>query len=211
MGRVQRFGSVIGVKPEKLEYYKKLHAAPWPEINAMIKACNIRNYSIYYKDGLLFSYYEYVGDDYEADMAKMAADPKTQEWWDECKPCQHPSRPAPPRVVGGHARGLPSGLTFELLFLRLCPLAAVRAPGRTGRAGGRGFPAFPCAFGRLGRAHQAALAVADQVLPAAAFQGLQHKRAVSGRPVLQKRALQRLFVERTRYETRFMVRGSSPV
>jgi L-rhamnose mutarotase len=90
MGRVQRFGSVIGVKPEKLEYYKKLHAAPWPEINAMIKACNIRNYSIYYKDGLLFSYYEYVGDDYEADMAKMAADPKTQEWWDECKPCQQP-------------------------------------------------------------------------------------------------------------------------
>ncbi len=90
MGKVQRFGSVIGVRPEKLEYYKQLHAAPWPEINAMIKACNIRNYSIYYKDGLLFSYYEYVGDDYEADMAKMADDPKTQEWWAECKPCQQP-------------------------------------------------------------------------------------------------------------------------
>ena len=90
MGKVQRYGSVIGLRPEKLEYYKSLHAAPWPEINQMIKSCNIQNYSIYYKDGLLFSYYEYVGDDYEADMAKMAADPKTQEWWAECKPCQQP-------------------------------------------------------------------------------------------------------------------------
>lgn len=70
----------VGVKPEKLKYCRMLHAAPWPEINAMIKECNIQNYSIYYKDGLLFSYYEYVSDDYEADMAKMAADPKTQEW-----------------------------------------------------------------------------------------------------------------------------------
>ena len=40
--------------------------------------------------GLLFSYYEYVGEDYEADMAKMAADPETQRWWDVCMPCQRP-------------------------------------------------------------------------------------------------------------------------
>jgi len=31
-------------------------------------------------DGLLFHYFEYVGDDYEADMTKMAAHPKTQQW-----------------------------------------------------------------------------------------------------------------------------------
>jgi L-rhamnose mutarotase len=58
----------------------------------MIKECNIRNYSIYETelDGklYLFSYFEYVGNDFQADMAKMAADPKTQEWWSECKPCQ---------------------------------------------------------------------------------------------------------------------------
>ena len=76
MGKVQRFGSISRVKPEKLEYYKKLHANPWPQINAMIKECNIENYSIYYHDGRLFTYYEYTGDDYEADMAKMAADPE---------------------------------------------------------------------------------------------------------------------------------------
>ena len=31
-----------------------------------------------------------MGDDFEADMAKMAADPTTQEWWAVCKPCQVP-------------------------------------------------------------------------------------------------------------------------
>lgn len=87
---MKRYGSVIRVRPEKLEEYKRLHAAAWPEVLAMISACNIRNYSIYYKDGFLFSYFEYVGGDYEGDMAKMAADPATQRWWDVCKPCQEP-------------------------------------------------------------------------------------------------------------------------
>ena len=99
---MKRYGQVIKVKPEYLEKYKALHANPWPEVNRMIQECNIRNYSIYYRDGYLFSYYEYVGDDYEADMAKMAADPKTREWWKETDPCQ----------VGAHGRGLPSGLIF---------------------------------------------------------------------------------------------------
>jgi L-rhamnose mutarotase len=56
----------------------------------MIRACNIRNYSIYFKDGYLFSYFEYHGDDFEADMKKMAADPKTQAWWKLTDPCQEP-------------------------------------------------------------------------------------------------------------------------
>lgn len=87
---MQRFGQVIRVKEEHLEKYKRLHANPWPEINAMIKECNIQNYSIYYRDGFLFSYFEYVGDNYEEDMRKMAADPKTKEWWNETDPCQMP-------------------------------------------------------------------------------------------------------------------------
>ena len=85
---MRRYGSVIKVKPEKLQEYKDLHAAVWSDVQVMIMACNIRNYSIYYKDGFLFSYFEYVGNDYERDMAKMAADPATQRWWDECMPCQ---------------------------------------------------------------------------------------------------------------------------
>jgi L-rhamnose mutarotase len=87
---MKRYGMVIGVKPEKIEEYKKLHAAVWPEVLKMIKACNIRNYSIFLKDDKLFSYFEYAGDDFEADMNKMAADPVTQQWWDVCKPCQQP-------------------------------------------------------------------------------------------------------------------------
>jgi L-rhamnose mutarotase len=89
-----RHGQVIGVKPDKLDEYKKYHAAVWPEILDMIRECNIQNYSIYYKDvngiPLLFAYFEYVGDDFEADSAKMAADPKTQEWWDIMMPLQQP-------------------------------------------------------------------------------------------------------------------------
>ena len=87
---MRRYGHVIKVKPEKLEEYKRLHAAVWPDVLKMIRECNIRNYSIFYRDGYLFSYFEYIGDDYEADMAKMAADPVTQKWWELCKPCQVP-------------------------------------------------------------------------------------------------------------------------
>jgi len=87
---MQRYGMVIKVKPGKFQVYKQLHAQVWPDVLKMIKECNIRNYSIYHKDGYLFSYFEYVGDDFESDMAKMAADPTTQKWWDVCKPCQEP-------------------------------------------------------------------------------------------------------------------------
>ena len=89
---MQRIGMVIGVKPEKIDEYKRLHAAVWPEVLAMISTCHIRNYSIFLKEpeNLLFSFFEYHGTDYETDMAKMAADPKTQEWWAVCMPCQSP-------------------------------------------------------------------------------------------------------------------------
>ena len=90
---MKRYGSVIGVREEKIEEYKRLHAAVWPDVLKMIADCNLRNYSIYLRelpDGkhYLFSYFEYTGEDFEADMAKMAADPTTQKWWDECMPCQ---------------------------------------------------------------------------------------------------------------------------
>lgn len=89
---MQRMAMVIGLKPEKAAEYKRLHANAWPEILERITACNITNYSIYLKEpeNLLFGYWEYVGEDFEADAAKMAADPRTQEWWDICKPCQEP-------------------------------------------------------------------------------------------------------------------------
>ncbi len=87
---MKRYGSVIKIKPDKLEEYKRYHANVWPEILEMIRRCNIRNYSIFHKDSYLFSYFEYVGDDFQGDMEKMASDPKTQEWWDIMMPMQKP-------------------------------------------------------------------------------------------------------------------------
>jgi L-rhamnose mutarotase len=89
---VKRFGMVAGLKPDKVAYYKELHTAVWPDVLKKIKECNIQNYSIYVKeiDGkpYLFSYFEYTGNDFEADMNKMAADSTTQRWWKETDPCQ---------------------------------------------------------------------------------------------------------------------------
>jgi len=89
---MQRMGMVIGIRPEHIARYKELHAEAWPEILDMISKCNITNYSIFLREpeNLLFGYWEYTGTDFAADAAKMAADPKTQEWWDNCMPCQDP-------------------------------------------------------------------------------------------------------------------------
>ena len=92
---MKRYGSVIGLRADQVAEYKKLHAAVWPDVLRMISTCHIRNYSIYLRqldDGrhYLFSYFEYTGADFAADMAKMAADPTTQKWWAVCKPCQQP-------------------------------------------------------------------------------------------------------------------------
>jgi L-rhamnose mutarotase len=89
---MQRMGMVIGLEAGKIAEYKALHAAVWPEVLALISACNIRNYTIFLKEpeNLLFGVWDYVGSDLDADMAKMAADPKNKEWWSVCMPCQKP-------------------------------------------------------------------------------------------------------------------------
>jgi L-rhamnose mutarotase len=87
---MKRYGQIIGLKPEHLEMYKKYHAKVWPEVLETIRKCHIRNYTIFHRKGLLFAYYEYHGTDFEADMARMAADSKTQEWWAIMNPIQDP-------------------------------------------------------------------------------------------------------------------------
>ena len=92
---MQRHGMVIMLRPDKVAYYKELHAAVWPGVLKKIKECHIRNYSIYLKEMepdrfYLFSYFEYTGTDFAADMARMAADPTTQKWWAVCMPCHEP-------------------------------------------------------------------------------------------------------------------------
>jgi len=87
---VTRYGMVIGLKPDAEKRYKEYHAAVWPGVLDMIRQCNIRNYSIYLKNGVLYSYFEYHGTDFEADMKRMAADPTTQKWWSIMEPMQDP-------------------------------------------------------------------------------------------------------------------------
>lgn len=87
---MKRYGQIIGLRPEKYEEYKKLHAAVWPAVLEKISQCHIRNYTIFHRDGALFAYFEYTGSDFEADMALMDADPITQQWWALCNPCQQP-------------------------------------------------------------------------------------------------------------------------
>lgn len=87
---MKRFGQVIGLKPEHFDEYVKAHAAVWPGVLERIAESNIRNYSIFHRNGQLFAYFEYVGDDFEGDMQKMADDPETQLWWEQMMPLQEP-------------------------------------------------------------------------------------------------------------------------
>ncbi len=87
---MRRIASVIRLRPEKEAEYRALHAAVWPGVLAMLRTANITNYSIFLRDGMLFSYLEYTGDDYAADTALIAADEQTQRWWKLTDPCQQP-------------------------------------------------------------------------------------------------------------------------
>lgn len=98
---MQRMGMVIGIRPERVAEYKALHAAVWPQVLARIAASHVRNYSIFLREpeNLLFGYWEYHGDDFQADMAAIAADPETRRWWAVCGPCQ---QPLASRAAGEH-------------------------------------------------------------------------------------------------------------
>ena len=89
---MQRMGMCLRLKPGAVDEYKRLHAAVWPGVLARITTCNIRNYTIFLKEpeNILFAYWEYRGTDFAADMAAMAADPVTQDWWKVCMPLQEP-------------------------------------------------------------------------------------------------------------------------
>ena len=90
--KVKRFGSVVGLNPEKEQYYRILHSGTWQPVLDRLKKSNIENFSIYTTTlngkKYLFSYFEYTGNDYEADMKAISDDPITQRWWKECDPCQ---------------------------------------------------------------------------------------------------------------------------
>jgi L-rhamnose mutarotase len=86
----KRIGSVIGVKPDQIAEYERIHAEVWPGVLATLKRANVSKFSIFRFENMLFSYMEYTGKDFEADMALISADPVTQEWWKVTAPMQNP-------------------------------------------------------------------------------------------------------------------------
>jgi L-rhamnose mutarotase len=91
---IKRVGQVIGLKPEYIEEYKKLHADSNPGVRDLLRKYHIHNFSIFLEqiDGKYyeFAYYEYDGDDLEADMKKLSEEPRNIEWLKICNPMQIP-------------------------------------------------------------------------------------------------------------------------
>ena len=124
--KVQRYGSVIGVRPEKVETYKKLHAAVWPGVLKMIKECNIQNYSIYLKEVepgkfYLFSYFEYTGTTSRPTWPRWRPTPPRRSGGRNATPASSRFR-RPARASGGpDGRGLPHRLRPGLAISRRPP------------------------------------------------------------------------------------------
>ncbi|WP_234544577.1 L-rhamnose mutarotase [Streptomyces shenzhenensis] len=87
---MKRHAQTVRLRPERREEYLALHRAVWPEVEAALRAAHFRNYTIFLRGDVLFSYFEYDGDDFDADVAAIAADPATQRWWRLTDPCQQP-------------------------------------------------------------------------------------------------------------------------
>jgi len=99
----KRLASVIGIAEKNILPYTQMHAAVWPGVLASIERCNIHDYSIYLGQPqpdqyLLFSYFEYVGDNFDKDMSSIG-DEVTQVWWTYTAPLQ---TPLPTRKPGEH-------------------------------------------------------------------------------------------------------------
>ena len=95
MDQVKRFGMVIGIREEMIGEYRGLHADSHPGVRDLLSKAHMRNFSIFMErlpDGrrYLFGYYEYDGDDYEADMAALGREPRNAEWLAMTAPMQIP-------------------------------------------------------------------------------------------------------------------------
>jgi len=92
--KIKRVGMVIQVKTDKIDEYKKLHADTNPGVRDLLAKYNMHNFSIFLTEmngkWYEFGYYEYTGDDFDGDMAKLAKEPRNIEWLKVCDPLQIP-------------------------------------------------------------------------------------------------------------------------
>ena len=91
---VKRVGMVTQLRPDKLEDYRWLHADSNPGVRDLLAKYHLRNFSIFLQQiegkWYEFGYYEYTGTDFEADMARLAKEPRNIEWLRVCDPMQVP-------------------------------------------------------------------------------------------------------------------------
>ena len=90
----KRVGMVVGLNPADMTEYKRLHADEHAGVRDLLNKYHMHNFSIFLHqiDGKWyeFGYYEYTGDDFEGDMARMNAEPRIEEWLKVCDPMQSP-------------------------------------------------------------------------------------------------------------------------
>lgn len=87
---MKRIMQVIGIKPECLNAYCKLHAHIWPDVANAIKQAHLTNYSIHYLNGQLIQYMEYTGENFAQDMQRLSQCEAMQRWCSVCKTMQVP-------------------------------------------------------------------------------------------------------------------------
>lgn len=95
MRDIKRVGMVIGLGDERMEEYQRVHSNDHPGVRDLLHKYNLRNFSIFAHQldngkQYLFGYYEYVGDDFEGDMARLDAEPRNKRWLAMCSPMQQP-------------------------------------------------------------------------------------------------------------------------
>ena len=91
---VKRVGMVVGIHPEKITEYKKLHADSNPGVRDILNKYHMHDFTIYLQkiDAKWYEFgcYEYTGSNFKEDMAAMAKEPRTIAWLKKCDPLQIP-------------------------------------------------------------------------------------------------------------------------
>lgn len=77
---MKRIATITKLKPGMKDEYQKLHNEIWEDMVNAGHKYNMRNFSIFWHEDYLFSYFEYIGDNYEEDMQKKNSLPVTQKW-----------------------------------------------------------------------------------------------------------------------------------
>lgn len=80
-----RYCFLLRVRPDRMEEYRRRHAAVWPEMLQALAEAGWRNYSLFlHDDGLLVGYVE--ADDLQASLAAMAGTDVNARWQAEMAP-----------------------------------------------------------------------------------------------------------------------------